>query len=119
MSENKAGIYPTHDKVLLEPYEIEEISPGGIVLAAQVKDKEMLANVHGFVVAMGETAREMHELRGIKIGDLVIHAKFAGILYGGKDGKKYRLCRASDVIAKSEGVYDKSLKGPVPMPGVA
>lgn len=116
---NESGIHPTFDKVLVKTVEVEEKSVGGIVLASSTKDKENQAQVHGTLIEMGPVAEVSQELKGVQLGDLVIHAKYAGLTYMGRDGKVYRLMRASDIIAKAEGVHDKNFRASIPMPSSA
>jgi co-chaperonin GroES (HSP10) len=95
--------------------ELEEKSQGGIVLAATTKDRESMADIHGHLVAGGREGMARLEKEDIKLGDLVVFAKYSGIVYIGKDGARYRIMNAADVVARSEGIYDKSFKGRMPM----
>lgn len=112
---NAAGLYPIEDRVLVRLIEIEEKSAGGIVIPKQTQDNENMADIHGYFVAAGEEGMATMERHGIEIGDLIVYAKYSGLVYIGKDGLRYRIMNAGDVIAKSEGVYDKTFRGRVPL----
>jgi chaperonin GroES len=106
---NQSGIYPTADKIVVLTAKIEEKTAGGLVIPKQVQDKENVAAQNGTLIAVGPAARLMNELDGIEAGDLVVYARYAGVTLPGKDGQVYRLMRATDVIAKADGVYDTQL----------
>lgn len=109
MIENNSGIYPTHDKVLVKPFELEEKSKGGIIIPAAAKQREDVAQQVGVLVAIGPTAREMSELHGINEGDTIIYARYAGFGHPGKDGVVYRLMRVTEVVARCDGVFDPNM----------
>lgn len=116
--ENTSGIYPVTDKVLIRPVEVEEMSTGGILLPTTTKDKEDMAQMHGVLIAAGDEALESPQLRNIVFGDMIIHARHAGLSYIGKDAVRYRVMRVSDLVAKTDGVWDKRFRASIPMPGV-
>jgi len=94
------AIKPLDDRVLVEPLEAEETTPGGIVLPDTAKEKPM----KGKVVATGPgTLLETGE-RGdmpVKKGDEVIYGKYSGTEIKVK-GKEYIIVRASELLAKVE-----------------
>jgi len=94
------AIKPLDDRVLVEPLEAEETTPGGIVLPDTAKEKPM----KGKVVAAGPgTLLETGE-RGdmpVKKGDEVIYGKYSGTEIKVK-GKEYIIVRASELLAKVE-----------------
>jgi len=94
------AIKPLDDRVLIEPLEAEETTPGGIVLPDTAKEKPM----KGKVVAAGPgTLLETGE-RGdmpVKKGDEVIYGKYSGTEIKVK-GKEYIIVRASELLAKVE-----------------
>lgn len=107
---NSAGLYPLEDRVLVRLIDMEEKTSGGIVLARQTQDNENMADIHGYLVAGGEEGMAIMEKHGVRVGDLVVFAKYAGLVYIGEDGERYRIMNAGDVVAKSSGVFDKSLR---------
>ncbi len=114
---NTSGMYPTGDKVLVLAAEVQEKTQGGLIIPQQTKDKERVASQYGTLVAVGPAARTMNELEGVELGDTVIHARYAGVEHPGKDGRRYRIMRALDVVGKADGVFDPDLlKSPAPTP---
>ena len=101
-------------RVLIETVELEKTSAGGIILATTSQsEREEMANTTGVVVAMGEEAHEHINTQNVQVGDNIIFAKFAGLLYTGKDGKKYRVINSDNVVAKLDGevkIVDPHLK---------
>lgn len=112
---NESGFHPIEDRVLIKTIEVEKKSAGGIVLPDSTKDAEDMAQIHGHFVAGGKQALTRMAEGGITPGDLVAFAKYAGHPFIGKDGAWYRVMNAQDVIGKSDGYYDKSLKARQPM----
>ena len=79
-------IKPLGDKVVVEPLEGEDKSPGGIILPDSAKKKPQ----EGVIVAIGPGKVLENGSRGemfVKIGDKVIYAKYGGteVTVGGKD----------------------------------
>ncbi len=93
-------IRPLDDRVVIEPMEAEEKSPGGIVLPDTAKEKPM----KGKIVAVGdgkilESGKRAELL--VKKGDKVLYGKYAGTEIT-VDGKEYLVMRESDILAKIE-----------------
>ncbi|MEP9409983.1 MAG: co-chaperone GroES [Candidatus Brocadia sp.] len=93
-------IRPLDDRVVIEPMEAEEKTPGGIVLPDTAKEKPM----KGKVVAVGdgkmlESGKRAELL--VKKGDKVLYGKYAGTEVT-LDGKEYLVMRESDILAKIE-----------------
>lgn len=79
-------IKPLSDKVVIEPLEGEDKSPGGIILPDTAKKKPQ----EGVVVAVGPGKVLEDGSRGamaVKVGDKVIYAKYGGteVIVEGKD----------------------------------
>jgi len=91
---------PLDDRVVIEPIEAEEKTPGGIVLPDTAKEKPMRGKVvaagPGKVLENGKRA-EM----SVKKGDEVIYGKYSGTEVKVK-GKEYVIVRESDLLAKVE-----------------
>jgi co-chaperonin GroES (HSP10) len=94
---NPSGITPIFDRVLLLPLEVVEKTDWGFQLSTEeTSEREQMANTTGQIVALGEEVPE-----GIvSVGDKVIFAKYAGLLYIGKDGKSYRMVNYDDLTGK-------------------
>ena len=58
-----------------------------------------MANTIGIVVAMGDNCFVEQPSPWCKVGDKVAFAKYAGLLYTGKDGKNYRMINDGDITA--------------------
>jgi chaperonin GroES len=85
-------IKPFEDRVLIEPEEVvESKSKSGIILPDTAKEKPR----RGKVVEVG-TDEELAEK--IKVGDIVVYAKFTGDEIEFEE-KKYLLISRSDILA--------------------
>jgi chaperonin GroES len=92
---NESGIHPVGDRVLIQPMELEEKTASGIVISTSTnKDREEMANTTGVVIEVGPES-----LPWAKAGDRIVFAKFAGLMYRGKDGKKYRIIADTDIVS--------------------
>lgn len=104
---NVSGIHPVGSRVLILPMEVEEKTQGGIIIShGQLKDREDMANTTGIVVELGEDAYSDYNSPWCKVGDRVIFAKYSGLLYLGKDDKKYRVINDTDIT----GTLDSDVK---------
>jgi chaperonin GroES len=89
---------PLADRIVVRPLEKDEVTRGGIVLPDTVKEKPQ----EGEVVAVGpgrlsdEGKRVAME---VKVGDIVIYAKYGGTEIK-IDDEKLMILRESDVLAK-------------------
>ena len=92
------SIRPLGDRVLVEPVEQEETIAGGmLVLPETAKETPQQGNV----LAVGAGRRDEDGDRiemGVKVGDKVLYAKYAGteIKY---EGKKLLILKESDILA--------------------
>jgi chaperonin GroES len=89
---------PLADRIVVRPLEKEEMTRGGIVLPDTVKEKPQ----EGEVVAVGpgrlsdEGKRVAME---VKVGDIIIYAKYGGTEIK-IDDEKLMILREGDVLAK-------------------
>ena len=98
---NPSGITPLFDRVLLLPLDIVEKTEWGFVLGTEENtEREQMANTTGQLIALGADCPS-NELLGKK----VIFAKYSGLLYTGKDGKKYRMINWEDLT----GILDDDM----------
>lgn len=91
-------IRPLEDRVVVEPFEAEEMTRGGIVLPSNAREKPM----QGKVVATGpgkliEKSGERAQM-SLKLGDVVFYGKYTGTEIE-IDGTDYVILRESDVLA--------------------
>lgn len=118
---NKSGIIPKGNRVIVRPDDIEEVTPGGIVIPKTEADKHALAQSIGVLVAVGPDAwnhvtekvyrnidntlrlAEVHK-RGYsepfaEVGARVAFAKYGGLQVEGADGETYRILNDEDITA--------------------
>ena len=94
----KLKIRPLDDRVVVEPFEAEERTAGGIVLPDSAREKPQ----QGKVIATGPgKLLEKTGQRGqmsLKVGDAVFYGKYSGTEIE-IDGDKYVILRETDVLA--------------------
>ncbi len=90
-------VQPLQDRVLIERLEeMEEKSPGGIIIPDTAKEKP----IQGKVVAVGKgRVKEDGTVipLDVKVGDKVIFSKYAGTEIK-IDGKEYLIMREDDIL---------------------
>ncbi len=87
---------PLGDRVVIEPLEQDEVTPGGIVLPETAKEKPQ----RGKILAAGPGARDEEGKRvpmEVKVGDTVLFAKYAGTEVK-LDSKKVLIIKESDIL---------------------
>jgi len=94
----KLKIRPLDDRVVVEPFEAEERTRGGIVLPDTAREKPQ----QGKVIATGpgkllEKTGERGKM-SLKVGDAVFYGKYTGTEIE-LEGDKYVILRESDVLA--------------------
>jgi len=100
---NPSGITPIFDRVLILPLQVVEKTEWGFQLnTEEASEREQLANTTGQIVALGE------EIPAgiVAVGDKVIFAKYAGLMYTGKDKKGYRMVNYDDLTGKLDDDMD-------------
>ena len=94
---NPSGITPVFDRIVILPLEVEEKTASGIIIATQeTSEREQLANTTGEIIAVGEEVPEGVVSVGMKVG----YAKYAGLMYRGKDGRDYRMINYDNLVCK-------------------
>jgi chaperonin GroES len=91
------SIKPLGNRVVVEPFEEEEVTAGGIVLPETAKEKPQ----KGKVLAIGPGERNEDGERipmDVSEGDSVLYAKYAGTEIK-IEGKKLLILRESDLLA--------------------
>ncbi len=89
---------PLADRLVVKPIEKEEITKGGIVLPDTAKEKPQ----EGKVLAAGPGRLSEDGKRiamEVKVGDIVIYAKYGGTEYKLED-EEVVILRESDILAK-------------------
>jgi len=91
-------LQPLGDRVLVKPLAKEEVTRGGIVLPETVKEKPQ----EGKVIAAGPGKRtEKGDAipMDVKVGDIVLYAKYGGTEIKLND-EKLMILKESDILAK-------------------
>jgi len=98
---NDSGIEPVGHRVLVFPTVVEEVTKGGIILTAEIRDRDQAGAETGVVVAVGPDAwkLDIYKKPWAAVGDSVCFARYAGKTIEGVDGKKYRLMNDEDILA--------------------
>lgn len=97
---SKIKFRPMEDRVLIEPTEATETTPGGIILPDTAKEKPqrgtIIARGPGKLLDSGKRAEMC-----VDLGDEVFYGKYAGteIEFG---GEKYVVIRETDILAVVE-----------------
>ncbi len=99
---NNSGIHPQGDRVLIRVENIEETTPGGIVVPQTELAKHEMAQIAGIMVAHGVDAWSDYAQPFAEIGDRVLYQRHSGIQLTGKDGELYRMVNDTDIIATLE-----------------
>jgi chaperonin GroES len=94
----RVKIRPLDDRVVVEPFEAEERTSGGIVLPDSAREKPQ----QGKVIAVGpgkllEKSGERGKM-SLKVGDRVFYGKYSGTEIE-LEGTDYVILRESDVLA--------------------
>jgi len=91
-------LQPLADRLVVKPIEREEVTKGGIVLPDTVKEKPQEGKV--MAVGPGRLSEDGKRIAmEVKVGDIVIYAKYGGVEYK-IDDKEVIILRESDILAK-------------------
>ena len=91
-------LQPLADRLVVKPVEREEVTKGGIVLPDTVKEKPQEGKV--MAVGPGRLSEDGKRIAmEVKVGDIVIYAKYGGVEYK-IDDKEVIILRESDILAK-------------------
>jgi chaperonin GroES len=95
---DKLNLRPLADRVIVEPLDKEEVTPGGILLPETAKEKPQ----EGRVVSVGpgrwdEDGKKRVEME-VSQGDTVVFAKYSGTEIKLGD-KKYLILSEKDILA--------------------
>ncbi len=98
---DKLNLRPLADRVIVEPLDKEEVTPGGILLPETAKEKPQ----EGRVVSVGpgrwdEDGKKRVEME-VSQGDTVIFAKYSGTEIKLNE-KKYLILSEKDILAVLE-----------------
>ena len=91
-------LQPLADRLVVKPIEREEVTKGGIVLPDTAKEKPQEGKV--LAVGPGRLSDEGKRIAvDIKVGDIVIYAKYGGTEIKIED-EELVILRESDILAK-------------------
>lgn len=96
MSKKLTEYIPLNDRILLEPFDVDNFSPGGIITAGDSEDV-----MHAVVLAVGK-GRLMPSGRmamDVKVGDKVIYGNMANNVEDKLNGKRVLLVVEQCVLA--------------------
>lgn len=94
----KMSLKPLADRVVIEPTEEEEVTALGIVLPETAKEKPQ----KGKIIATGPGKRDEQGKivpMDVKVGDVVLYAKYAGTEVKVDGDKNVIVLRESDILA--------------------
>ena len=93
-------VRPLDDRIVIQPSDPEERTPGGIVLPDTAQEKpqrgKIIAAGPGKLLDSGKRAKLM-----VKVGDVVLYGKYSGTEVE-LQGDTYVILRESDVLAAFE-----------------
>lgn len=106
---NNSGITPLGTKVLVKPLPVEQVTKGGIIIAAPKElEKEQRGQERGEVVEIGSGAwADQPGGAWCEVGDRVVFARYAGNVWRGEDGEYYRIIQDLDIVAKLRDGVEK------------
>jgi chaperonin GroES len=96
-SKLKMNLKPLGDRVVVDPLEKEERTASGIILPETAKEKPQ----EGTIIAVGPGRRDDDGKlvpMDVKLGDVVLYAKYAGTEIK-LDDKKVLILKESDILA--------------------
>jgi len=93
-------IKPLGDRVVVEPVEedVQTFAGGKLVLPDTAKEKPQ----QGKVLAVGPGRRDEEGKRipmDVKVGDMVIYAKYSGTTFKTPEGEEFLILKESDILA--------------------
>jgi len=97
----KVNLRPLADRVVVEPKEEEEVTASGIVLPETAKEKPQKGSV--IAVGPGKTDDQGNLIpMEVKVGDVVLYAKYGGTEVKLSGDQTVLVLRESDILAVIE-----------------
>ena len=90
------NINPLFDRVVVESVQSEEKTKSGFILPSSAQEKPQTARV--VAVGPGGVVDGKDVTMEVKIGDVVLYAKYSGSEFK-VDGKEFTILRQSDILA--------------------
>ena len=91
---------PAGHRVLVRPDKQADRTPGGLFVPIETKERKMVENIFGTVVAIGPNAWKAFDGGNpwAKVGDRVTFAKYAGFVFEDpKSKEQFRLLNDDDI----------------------
>lgn len=94
------NLKPLGDRVIVEPLEeeVQTFAGGQLILPDTAKEKPQ----QGKVLAVGPGRRDEDGKRipmEVKVGDVVVYAKYSGTTFKTREGKELLILKESDILA--------------------
>ncbi len=94
------NLKPLGDRVIVEPLEeeVQTFAGGQLILPDTAREKPQ----QGKVLAVGPGRRDEEGKRipmEVKVGDVVVYAKYSGTTFKTRDGKELLILKESDILA--------------------
>ncbi len=94
------NLKPLGDRVIVEPLEeeVQTFAGGQLILPDTAKEKPQ----QGKVLAVGPGRRDEEGKRipmEVKVGDVVVYAKYSGTTFKTREGKELLILKESDILA--------------------
>ena len=90
-------VKPLADRVIVKPFEEQEVKKGGIIIPDTAKEKPMEGEI--IEVGPGRTTEEGNKVNlEVKKGDRVLYGKYSGTEVS-IEGEEYLIMRESDIFA--------------------
>ena len=103
--EDKSGITPTGDLVLMLCPAVQAVTSGGIMIPEEARERQTKATRVGYLLKMGDVAAQHERTNGLKFGDLCLIPRYAADFVP-IDGVEYLLIRAASVLGKLDKMPD-------------
>lgn len=98
---NQSGVEPMEYNLIVEAFEVEKKTAGGLILPDEHRDQLQFAQTKGRIVALSPLCFGFEEgAPRAEVGDTVIYAKHSGMYIDGADGKRYKVIKDKDVIGR-------------------
>lgn len=95
----------TLNRVRVRMVKMDDMTKGGIVLPPGVANKEKMACDAGTVLDMGDDAYSEYADKRIKVGSVVLFAKYAGAIVPGTEDRE-RIINDTDVYGIADEVAE-------------
>ena len=115
---NNSGLRPFEYNVIVHIPAAEAQTKGGVILSETSVDRSEIDRIDGVIVALPDRAfdflmpeganydRWVAEVDLPQVGDRIMFPRYAGHIFRGKDGERYRIMKDKDVLTVVDGDWD-------------